>query len=82
MAKLRKSYAINIAKVLLSSVPSYQSVSESNIDLMLEYSFVPCIGGFKTFVIDPRIEELFLLEGQCMDMTTKEFFVGPVYIPK
>nr|XP_032523998.1 sodium/hydrogen exchanger 10-like isoform X1 [Danaus plexippus plexippus] len=81
-AAMWREIGIKLTLMILPTVPAYHGWSVEKISMRLEHAFVPCLKAFKIFVVNELMEDVILLDGVCQDMSTREVFQPPSYIPR
>ncbi|CAG9571000.1 unnamed protein product [Danaus chrysippus] len=81
-AAMWREIGIKLTMMILPTVPAYHGWSVEKISMRLEHAFVPCLKAFKIFVVNELMEDVILLDGVCQDMSTREVFQPPSYIPR
>lgn len=80
--RMWKAVSVRLAYIILMTVPAYQSWSQEKILFLLERAFVPQIGSLKSIVLDDLIEAVLLIEGEALDVNSKDIYYGPCYVPR
>ncbi|CAK1591052.1 unnamed protein product [Parnassius mnemosyne] len=81
-AAMWREIGIKLSLMVLPSVPAYHGWSVERLSMRLEHAFVPCLKAFKVFVVNELMEDIVLIDGICQDMSTREVFQPPCYIPR